>query len=70
MLADQPLLLVLAENGEAVLVAVNPERNEELGRFAALKGKTWNHPVIAEGRLYVRNAEEIACYEPAQTAGR
>jgi hypothetical protein len=70
LLADQPLLLVLAENGEAVLVAVNPERNEELGRFAALKGKTWNHPVIAEGRLYVRNGAEIACYDLAPATGR
>ena len=35
----------------------------ELGRFLAVDGKTWNHPVIAHGRLYVRNAEEMACYE-------
>jgi outer membrane protein assembly factor BamB len=65
LLADQPLLLVTAESGEAVLVAVNPERHEELGRFQAINGKTWNHPVIAHGRLYVRNAEEMACYELA-----
>ena len=66
LLADQPLLLVVAESGEAVLVAANPERHEELGRFQALDGKTWNHPVIAHGRLYVRNAEEMACYELGQ----
>jgi outer membrane protein assembly factor BamB len=69
LLADQPALLVLTEKGEAVLLAANPERREELGRFRALggsarlKGKTWNHPVIAHGRLYVRNAEEMACYD-------
>jgi hypothetical protein len=64
LLADQRVLLVLAEEGEAVLLAANPERHEELGRFRALEeGKTWNHPVIAHGRLYVRNAKEIACYE-------
>jgi outer membrane protein assembly factor BamB len=66
LLTDQPLLLVTAESGEAVLVAANPERHEELGRFQAINGKTWNHPVIAHGRLYVRNAEEMACYELAQ----
>jgi outer membrane protein assembly factor BamB len=69
LLADQPLLLVLAENGEAVLVAANADKHEEIGQFQALKGKTWNHPVIAGGRLYVRNAEEIACYPLAPAAG-
>jgi hypothetical protein len=63
LLADQALLLVLSESGQAVLLAANPERQEELGRFQAIKGKTWNHPVIAGGRLYARNAEEMACYD-------
>jgi hypothetical protein len=63
LLADQPSLLVLTEKGEVVLLAANPDRQEERGRFQALDGKTWNHPVIAHGRLYVRNAEEMACYD-------
>jgi outer membrane protein assembly factor BamB len=63
LIADQPLLLVLSESGEVILIAVNPHQNEELGRFQALNGKTWNHPVIAHGRLYLRNSEEIACYQ-------
>ncbi len=63
LLADQPLLVVTTEAGEAVLVAANPDKHEELGRFQAVKGKTWNHPVIAHGRLFVRNDEEIACFE-------
>ncbi len=63
LLADEPALLVLTEKGQAVLLATNPQRREELGRFAALSGKTWNNPVIAHGRLYVRNAEEMACYD-------
>jgi outer membrane protein assembly factor BamB len=65
LLADQALLLVITEKGEAVLLAANPRQSEELGRFQAVSGKTWNHPVIAHGRLYVRNAEEMACYELA-----
>jgi outer membrane protein assembly factor BamB len=63
LLADPSLLLVLTETGEAILLATNPQRHEERGRFRALEGKTWSHPVIAHGRLYVRNAEEMACYE-------
>ena len=26
-------------------------------------GKTWNHPVIAHGKLFVRNGAEAACYQ-------
>jgi outer membrane protein assembly factor BamB len=63
LLADQALLLVISEEGVAVLLAANRDRHEELGRFQAINGKTWNHPVIARGRLYVRNGEEMACYE-------
>ena len=63
LLPNQGLLLVVSETGEAVLLSANPERNQELGRFRALEGKTWNHPVIVRGRLYARNAEEMACYE-------
>jgi outer membrane protein assembly factor BamB len=65
LLADQALLLVLSETGEAILLPANPERHEEVGRFRLLTGKTWNHPVLAHGRLYARNAEEMACYEVA-----
>jgi hypothetical protein len=63
LLGDQPLLLVVTDSGEAVLVAADPDRHTELGRFQAVSGKTWNHPVVAHGRLYVRNAAEMACYE-------
>jgi outer membrane protein assembly factor BamB len=63
LLADQGLLLVTSETGQAVLLVANPQRHEELGQFQAVNGKTWNHPVLAHGRLYVRNAEEMACYE-------
>jgi len=63
LLANQDLILVISESGEVILLAADPEKLTELGRFQALNGKTWNHPVVAHGRLYVRNAEEIACYE-------
>jgi outer membrane protein assembly factor BamB len=65
LLADQALLLVISEMGEAILLRADPRQSEELGRFQALDGKTWNHPVVAHGRLYVRNAEEMACYDLA-----
>lgn len=63
LLADQSLLLVMTEEGEAVLVAADPAEHRELGRAQLIKGKTWNHPALAQGRLYARNAEEMACFE-------
>jgi outer membrane protein assembly factor BamB len=65
LLADQNLLLVTSEKGEVILLTANPNQSEELGRFQAIKGKTWNHAVIAHGRLYLRNAGEMACYQLA-----
>jgi outer membrane protein assembly factor BamB len=65
LLADASQLLVISEAGEMLLLAANAERHQELGRFWALAEKTWNHPVIAHGRLFVRNAEEMACYQLA-----
>lgn len=63
LLADQKLLLVLSETGAVALLEINPARHVELARFQALEGKTWNHPVVAHGKLFVRNGEEAACFQ-------
>ncbi|MDB5389639.1 MAG: repeat-like protein [Planctomycetaceae bacterium] len=62
-LADQQVLLVLTETGEVALIEAKPEKHQEISRFKAIEGKTWNHPVVAHGKLFVRNAEETACFE-------
>jgi len=55
-------LIVISDIGELALVAAVPDRYSELSRFSALSGKTWNVPAIADGRLLVRNATEMACF--------
>lgn len=61
LLARTGQLVVSAENGDLVLLGANPEKHQELGRIPMLNGKTWNHPVLANQRLFVRNGEQAVC---------
>lgn len=62
--AEGNRLLVLSDKGELSLGKVSPAGFENLGRFQALGGKCWTPPVLANGRVYVRNAAgDLVCYE-------
>ncbi|HEU0119168.1 MAG TPA: PQQ-binding-like beta-propeller repeat protein [Bryobacteraceae bacterium] len=64
LLADGHLVIT-TEQGEVVLLKADPAGHQELARFQALEGRTWNVPAIADGRLFVRNATEMAAYKIA-----
>ncbi len=56
-------LVILCGDGDIALVKASPEKYEELARVPGIKGKTWNHPALADGKLLVRNSMEMACFD-------
>jgi outer membrane protein assembly factor BamB len=56
-------LIVLTESGEIAVVRATPERFVEITRFQAIEGKTWNHPILVDGYLLIRNLNEMAAFD-------
>lgn len=59
------MLYVLGENHEMALVEATPEEYRERGRFKIEEhGRpAWAHPVVAGGRLYIRDQESLSAYD-------
>jgi outer membrane protein assembly factor BamB len=56
-------LIVLTEEGDLALVRAVPDRHQEIARFPAVEGKSWNHPAMSGGFLLVRNINEMAAFD-------
>jgi outer membrane protein assembly factor BamB len=63
LVADGNLLIVLSDKGELLLVEAAPAEYRELARFQVMEGKAWTAPTLANGRLYLRDQDEIVALE-------
>lgn len=66
MAAADGCLYIHFANGVMSLVKASPEKYEELGSFTVPgsgERPSWAHPVIADGRLYLREQDRIVCYD-------
>ncbi len=59
------LFLLMAENGELILLRPTPAAPNELHRFRVFSAKTWNPIALAGDLLLVRNDQEAACLRVA-----
>jgi hypothetical protein len=59
LVADGNLLVVLSDRGTLLLVEARPDAYTELARFQVMEGKAWTAPTLANGRLYLRDEDEI-----------
>ena len=53
------------QNGTVLLIQATPAGYKEKGSFQIpdVKGPSWPHPVIAGGKLYLREGDTIYCYD-------
>ncbi|WP_372645078.1 PQQ-binding-like beta-propeller repeat protein [Ancylomarina sp.] len=56
-------LLVLSDKGQLIQVKATPTAYTEQRSFQAIKGKSWTAPSFVNGKIYLRNQTEMACYK-------
>ena len=66
MVAADGHLYVQFADGTAALVKASPEEYTEVSSFktpGSGERPSWSHPVIVDGRLYLREHNVILCYD-------
>jgi len=61
-------LIFRYEDGTMALVEANPKEFKLKGTFktALVNGKSWPYPVIHDGKLYLRDQDDLMCYDIRQ----
>jgi outer membrane protein assembly factor BamB len=55
-------LLMVEEAGNLVMIDPDPKMYRELAR-TKICGKTWAHPAVADGRLFIRDDKQLVCVD-------
>jgi outer membrane protein assembly factor BamB len=69
--ADGMLYCLGEDDGTIVLIEASPDGWKEHGRFTLSpqseirsdRGKVWTHPVIVDGKLYLRDQDKLSCFD-------
>jgi outer membrane protein assembly factor BamB len=63
IIVDGVILALTGNGGDLVMAQADPTAYHELGRMTPLGGQSWTAPILADGRLIVRNTEAMACLD-------
>ncbi len=55
-------ILILGDDGQLVLINADPSQCHEISR-TQVAGNNWCNPAYADGKLYLRDANEVRCVE-------
>ncbi len=56
-------LLVLSDRGKLAMIEATPKGYNELAQAQVIEGKSWTSPTFADGKIFLRNQKEMACYD-------
>ncbi len=70
MIADGKIFAVAEDKGEVGLIQAKADKYTEVSKFKLPKesslrkqrGKVWTHPVLSDGKLYVRDQDLLFCF--------
>ena len=65
IIVDGTIIAMNGKDGDVIMVELKPDAYKELGRFKpeALGGKSWTAPILADGKLIIRNQAVLACFD-------
>jgi outer membrane protein assembly factor BamB len=64
LVAADGKLIALTARGELMTVEASPEAFKPISRAQVLGGKCWTTPVLANGKVYCRNAAgDVVCLD-------
>ena len=63
IILDGMLIAVEGKSGDAILVDTDSHEYRESGRIKPLPGPVWTAPIVANGRLFMKNKKTLVCVD-------
>lgn len=60
---DGVVIVADGAKGDVVMFNPTPDGYQELGRIKPLGGRSWTAPIVADGKLLVRNQQALVCLD-------